>query len=72
MCSAFGPPPNSPRYAERFAPQPGGGGGYRTPYGAPVYPELPSTDYDDYSAGTGHRSGLRTRPADSYMPPGLG
>ncbi|MCJ8733479.1 hypothetical protein PDJAM_G00223900 [Pangasius djambal] len=75
MCSSFGPPRNSPRYAERFAPLPGGGGGYRTPYAAPIYPDLPSSDYNDYGAGTGHRSGLRTQPADSYspyMPPGLG
>ncbi|XP_060779562.1 latent-transforming growth factor beta-binding protein 4 isoform X4 [Neoarius graeffei] len=75
MCSAFGPPPNSPRYAERFAPLPGGGGGYGTPYGAPIYPELPSSDYNDYSAGTRRRSGLRTQPADSYtpyMPPEIG
>ncbi|TSR87315.1 Latent-transforming growth factor beta-binding protein 4 [Bagarius yarrelli] len=76
MCSTFGPPPNSPRYAERFAPVPGGGGGYRTPYGAIIYPESPpASDYDDYGVRTGHRSGLRTRPEDSYtpfIPPGVG
>ncbi|XP_026996077.2 latent-transforming growth factor beta-binding protein 4-like isoform X4 [Tachysurus fulvidraco] len=76
MCTSFGPPPNSPRYAERFAPLPGGGGGYGTPYGEVIYQELPRTsDYDYYSVGTGRRPGLRTRPADSYtpfVPPGLG
>ncbi|GAA6106630.1 latent-transforming growth factor beta-binding protein 4-like isoform X5 [Tachysurus ichikawai] len=76
MCTTFGPPPNSPRYAERFAPLPGGGGGYGTPYGEVIYQELPRTsDYDYYSVGTGRRPGLRTRPADSYtpfVPPGLG
>ncbi|XP_058243291.1 latent-transforming growth factor beta-binding protein 4-like isoform X4 [Hemibagrus wyckioides] len=69
MCSTFGPPPNSPRYAERFGPLPGGGGGYGSPYGAAIYPEAPRTsDYDDYSVGTGRRPGLRTRPVDSYTP----
>ncbi|KAK3570249.1 hypothetical protein QTP86_017124 [Hemibagrus guttatus] len=69
MCSTFGPPPNSPRYAERFGPLPGGGGGYGTPYGADIYPEVPRTsDYDDYSVGTGRRPGLRTHPVDSYTP----
>ncbi|XP_017321174.1 latent-transforming growth factor beta-binding protein 4 isoform X1 [Ictalurus punctatus] len=55
LCSTFGPPPNSPRYAERFASLPGGGGGYRTPYSAPIYPDIPSSDYSDYSAGLSSR-----------------
>ncbi|KAL7878266.1 hypothetical protein AOLI_G00092400 [Acnodon oligacanthus] len=84
LCSALGPPPNSPRYAERFAPVPGRGGGYAPPYGATVYSETfpgradyTQTDYDDYSpmAGTVRRSGLRGRTPGSYppyIPPGLG
>ncbi|XP_072551408.1 latent-transforming growth factor beta-binding protein 4 isoform X2 [Salminus brasiliensis] len=84
LCSAVGPPPNSPRYAERFASVPGRGGGYGRPYGSSVYPDtLPGqpeyapTDYDDYSpvGGADRRSGLRGRTPDSYspyIPPGLG
>ncbi|XP_076845192.1 latent-transforming growth factor beta-binding protein 4 isoform X2 [Brachyhypopomus gauderio] len=73
MCSVLGPPPNSPRYAERFTPLPGRRGHYRPPFSAPLYPEMhpdyPPTDYEDYSptgGGGGGRSGLRGRPLGSY------
>ncbi|XP_036440701.1 latent-transforming growth factor beta-binding protein 4-like [Colossoma macropomum] len=84
LCSSLGPPPNSPRYAERFAMVPGRGGGYSPPYGGSVYSETvpgrsdyTQTDYDDYSpmGGTGQRSGLRGRTPGlypPYTPPGLG
>ncbi|XP_035381534.1 latent-transforming growth factor beta-binding protein 4 isoform X2 [Electrophorus electricus] len=77
MCSTLGPPPNSPRYAERFTSLPGRRGQYRPPYNAPVYPEmLPARpeyspiDYDDYSptGGAGQRSGLRGQSPGSYPP----
>ncbi|XP_017537179.1 latent-transforming growth factor beta-binding protein 4 isoform X2 [Pygocentrus nattereri] len=83
LCSALGPPPNSPRYAERFAMVPGRGGGYGPLYGT-EYSETvlgradySQTDYDDYSpmGGTGRRSGLRGQTPGSYtpyIPPGLG
>ncbi|XP_066540517.1 latent-transforming growth factor beta-binding protein 4 isoform X2 [Hoplias malabaricus] len=82
MCSAVGPPPNSPRYFDHFAGRGGGGGGgggggvYPPPYGDTVYREIQparpgySPDYDDYApvVGTNPRSGLRARTPGSYPP----
>ncbi|XP_049339573.1 latent-transforming growth factor beta-binding protein 4 isoform X2 [Astyanax mexicanus] len=84
LCREVGPPPNSPRYAERFNPVPRRGEDYFPPYSPLIYPDtLPGApeygqpDYDDYSPvrGTGPRSGLRERTPGSYspyVPPGLG
>ncbi|XP_039503316.1 latent-transforming growth factor beta-binding protein 4 isoform X1 [Pimephales promelas] len=69
LCNELGPPPQSPRYYERFGP---GGGGFLPPYAYPEAqpgrPDYMPTDYEDYSpAGAGRRrSGLRERPPTSY------
>ncbi|XP_062861109.1 latent-transforming growth factor beta-binding protein 4 isoform X2 [Trichomycterus rosablanca] len=68
MCTAIGPPPESPYYTEHFPSLPERGGAYSPPYSAPVYPDFSLPDYTDYSAGAVRRSGLRTLPSSSYTP----
>uniref|UniRef100_A0A8B9KSN7 Latent transforming growth factor beta binding protein 4 n=1 Tax=Astyanax mexicanus TaxID=7994 RepID=A0A8B9KSN7_ASTMX len=54
LCREVGPPPNSPRYAERFNPVPRRGEDYFPPYSPLIYPDTLPVDINYYLCSSDH------------------